>query len=87
MNLGAEAFGRRDARQRPLPEHFIDTAKRNWGRHAMADSFGRELTFGRALVGAMIFVAWWTSTAEARKLLACCCRLWCLQHFSMSASA
>ena len=55
MALSAEAFARRDARQRPLPEHFIDTAKRNWGRRAMADSFGRELTFGRALAGAMVF--------------------------------
>ena len=64
MNLGAEAFGRRDARQRPLPEHFIDTAKRNWGRRSMADSLGRELTFGRALVGAIVF----------RGLVDKCCR-------------
>lgn len=54
ITLSAEAFGSRD-RQRPLPDLFIDTAKRNWGRRSMADSFGRELTFGRALVGAMVF--------------------------------
>lgn len=55
MALSAEAFARRDAHQRPLPELFIDTAKRNWRRRSMADSFSRELTFGRALVGAMVF--------------------------------
>lgn len=55
MKLGAEAFAPRDARQHPLPDIFLDTARRNWGRFAMADSSGRELNFGRALVGAMLF--------------------------------
>ncbi|HEV2689056.1 MAG TPA: AMP-binding protein, partial [Bryobacteraceae bacterium] len=55
MKLSAEAFARRDATQRPLPELFLDSARRNWGRFAMADSFGRELSFGRTLVGAMLF--------------------------------
>jgi acyl-[acyl-carrier-protein]-phospholipid O-acyltransferase/long-chain-fatty-acid--[acyl-carrier-protein] ligase len=55
MKLSAEAFARRDATQRPLPELFLDSARRNWGRFAMADSFGRELNFGRTLVGAMLF--------------------------------
>jgi acyl-[acyl-carrier-protein]-phospholipid O-acyltransferase/long-chain-fatty-acid--[acyl-carrier-protein] ligase len=53
--LSAEAFARRDAHQRPLPELFLDTARRNWRRFAMADSLGRELNFGRALVGALLF--------------------------------
>jgi len=55
MALSAEAFARRDASQRPLPHLFIDTAKRNWGRLAMADTLGRKLSFGRTLVGAIIF--------------------------------
>ena len=58
MTLSAEAFARRDAAQRPLPELFLDTARRNWRRLAMADSSGRELNFGRALVGAMLFRRW-----------------------------
>jgi len=53
--LSAEAFARRDADQRPLPELFLDTARRNWRRFAMADSSGRELNFGRALIGALLF--------------------------------
>ena len=55
MQAGSEAFAHRDAAERPLPELFLDAARRNWRRFAMADSMGRELTFGRALVGAMIF--------------------------------
>ena len=55
MNLGAEAFARRDRYQRPLPALFIDSAKRNWRRFAMADSMGFKLSFGRALAGAILF--------------------------------
>ncbi len=53
--LSAEAFSRRDAVQRPLPELFIETARRNWRRFCVADSSKRVLNFGRALVGAMLF--------------------------------
>jgi acyl-[acyl-carrier-protein]-phospholipid O-acyltransferase / long-chain-fatty-acid--[acyl-carrier-protein] ligase len=55
MKLSTEAFARRDATQRPLPELFLDSARRNWKRFAMADSMGRKLNFGRTLVGAMLF--------------------------------
>ncbi|MGE5326425.1 MAG: acyl-[ACP]--phospholipid O-acyltransferase [Deltaproteobacteria bacterium] len=55
MKLGAEAFAHRDAAQRPLPEMFLNSARRNWRRLCMADSFKRELKFGRALVGAALF--------------------------------
>jgi acyl-[acyl-carrier-protein]-phospholipid O-acyltransferase/long-chain-fatty-acid--[acyl-carrier-protein] ligase len=51
----AETAARRDAVQLPLPAAFLDTARRNWGRFAMADSSGRELTFGKALIGALLF--------------------------------
>ena len=53
--LGAEAFCHRDSVQRPLPELFLHSARRNWRRFAMADSTGRELNFGHTLVGAMLF--------------------------------
>jgi acyl-[acyl-carrier-protein]-phospholipid O-acyltransferase/long-chain-fatty-acid--[acyl-carrier-protein] ligase len=55
MKLSAEAFSRRDAVQRPLPALFLDSARRNWRRFAMADTLGLELTFGRTLVGALLF--------------------------------
>ena len=51
----AETAAHRDALQLPLPAAFLDGARRNWGRFAMADSTGRELTFGKALIGALLF--------------------------------
>jgi len=55
MKLSAEAFAQRAASQRPLQELLIDSARRYWRRFAMADSFGREINFGKVLVGAMVF--------------------------------
>ena len=55
MTLSAEAFARRDREQRPLPELFLDNARRNWRRFAMADSSGRRVNFGQALIGALLF--------------------------------
>ena len=37
-----------------LGARFIQTAKRRWSSFCMADSTGRELTFGRALVGSLL---------------------------------
>ncbi len=51
----AEGASHLDAVQRPLPVGFLDSARRNWGRPAMADSSGRDLTFGKTLVGALLF--------------------------------
>jgi len=53
--LGAQTAARRDAVQQTLPAAFLDCARRNWRRLAMADSAGRELTFGKALIGALLF--------------------------------
>ena len=55
MALSADAFARRGGSQRPLPELFLDTARRNWRRFAMADSTGRRVSFGQALIGALLF--------------------------------
>jgi acyl-[acyl-carrier-protein]-phospholipid O-acyltransferase / long-chain-fatty-acid--[acyl-carrier-protein] ligase len=37
-----------------LGARFIQTAKRRWSSFCMADSTGRDLTFGRALVGSLL---------------------------------
>jgi acyl-[acyl-carrier-protein]-phospholipid O-acyltransferase/long-chain-fatty-acid--[acyl-carrier-protein] ligase len=55
MALSAEAFTRRGHSQRPLPELFLDSARRNWRRFAMADSSGRKVSFGQALIGSLLF--------------------------------
>ncbi len=50
-----ETAAHRDAAQQPLPAAFLDCARRNWRRFAMADSTGSELTFGKALIAALLF--------------------------------
>jgi acyl-[acyl-carrier-protein]-phospholipid O-acyltransferase / long-chain-fatty-acid--[acyl-carrier-protein] ligase len=37
-----------------LATRFLESAKRRWSSFCMADSTGRELTFGRALVGSLL---------------------------------
>jgi acyl-[acyl-carrier-protein]-phospholipid O-acyltransferase/long-chain-fatty-acid--[acyl-carrier-protein] ligase len=37
-----------------LASRFVHTAKRRWSSFCMADSTGRDLTFGRALVGSLL---------------------------------
>jgi len=37
-----------------LGARFVRTAKRRWSSFCMADSTGRELTFGRALIGSLL---------------------------------
>ncbi len=39
--------------RRPLAEHFVRQARRNWRKRCMADSDGNRLNYGRALVSAI----------------------------------
>jgi acyl-[acyl-carrier-protein]-phospholipid O-acyltransferase/long-chain-fatty-acid--[acyl-carrier-protein] ligase len=52
--LGTEAMPHRRGQRDQLHTAFITTAKRHWRRLAMADSTGQRLTYGRALVGALL---------------------------------
>lgn len=52
--LGSEAARYRRAVGDTLPLRFIKTAKRDWSSFCMADSTGRALTYGRALVADLL---------------------------------
>jgi len=54
MELGTEAMAHRRKSSDLLHTAFIRTAKRRWSRFAMADSTGQKLSYGRALVGALL---------------------------------
>ncbi len=56
LELGAEAAARRDPDT--LGRRFIRYARKNWSSFAMADSSGQELTYGRALAGAIVVARW-----------------------------
>ncbi len=53
--LGAEAMADRVAsRRRPLAREFFASAMRSFGKPAIADSMGADLTYGKALTGALL---------------------------------
>ena len=54
LELGSNAVECRKDRGDTLHLRFARQAKKNWSKFAMADSSGRELTFGQALCGAGI---------------------------------
>src|SRR3972149_4388300 len=51
MELGCDAVRYRRERSDLLHLRFIRTARQNWASFCMADSGGRELTYGKALTG------------------------------------
>ena len=54
QELGADATAHRATRRDTLPARLIRTARHNWKQFAMADSTGRQLTYGEMLTGAML---------------------------------
>jgi acyl-[acyl-carrier-protein]-phospholipid O-acyltransferase/long-chain-fatty-acid--[acyl-carrier-protein] ligase len=58
MELGSDAVHVRRKTGDVLPLRFLKTAKRCWSLRAMADSTGKELTYGKALVGGLLLRRW-----------------------------
>jgi acyl-[acyl-carrier-protein]-phospholipid O-acyltransferase/long-chain-fatty-acid--[acyl-carrier-protein] ligase len=58
QELASDAWGRRKSAGDLLDRRLIRSVRRHWGRLAMGDSTGRELTFGRLLTGAILASKW-----------------------------
>jgi len=58
QELAAEATAHRQTAGDTLPRRLIRSARRNWSHFAMADSTGRELTYGRMLTGGVLVANW-----------------------------
>ena len=58
LELASDAVTQRKSCGDTLPLRFIRSARRNWRKFAMADSTGRELSYGRALTGSLLVAAW-----------------------------
>jgi acyl-[acyl-carrier-protein]-phospholipid O-acyltransferase/long-chain-fatty-acid--[acyl-carrier-protein] ligase len=58
QELSADATAHRKSAASRLDVQLVRTARRNWNRFAMADSTGRELTFGRMLTGSFLVARW-----------------------------
>ncbi len=64
VELGSDAFALRMDSRQFLPARFARVVRRNWGSFAMADSTGRELTYGRTLTAALLLAAYVRRTAK-----------------------
>ena len=58
QELGCQAVAYRRTRRDLLHRRFIATAKRHWTAFCMADSTGKELTYGKALVASLLLARW-----------------------------
>jgi len=68
QELAAEATAHRQTAGDTLPRRLIRSARRNWSHFAMADSTGRELTYGRMLAGGLL-VAQWARTRRDEEMI------------------
>jgi len=69
QELGSDAATYRKSGQDLLPLRFIRSAKRNWAKFAMADSSGRELTYGRALAASLLLASWVRKHCAAEEMV------------------
>jgi len=53
MELSCDYFDSRKPRRRSLEQYFIQAARQNWRRRAIADTSGKSLNYGRTLAGAV----------------------------------
>ncbi|MGB7762567.1 MAG: acyl-[ACP]--phospholipid O-acyltransferase [Bryobacteraceae bacterium] len=58
LELGGDAIEARKSRRDVLSGRFIRTARKNRSKFAMADSTGRQVSYGRALVGSLLIADW-----------------------------
>ena len=58
LELASDAVQHRQSKDDILPYRFLKTAKRNWSSFAMADSSGKELTFGKTLIAGTLLSSW-----------------------------
>ena len=69
LELGSEATAYAKSRGDRLDLEMIRTARRNWGKFAMADSTGRELTFGRTFTGSLLIAKWFARNRPAEEMI------------------
>jgi acyl-[acyl-carrier-protein]-phospholipid O-acyltransferase/long-chain-fatty-acid--[acyl-carrier-protein] ligase len=58
QELSSEATEHRKTAGDRLDLRWVQSARRNWGKFAMADSTGRELTYGRLLAASLMVARW-----------------------------
>lgn len=69
LELGGDAFRVRRKKDDLVVNRFMQSAKKRWFRMALADSLGRELTFGQALTGSRLLGRWFARERPSDKMV------------------
>jgi acyl-[acyl-carrier-protein]-phospholipid O-acyltransferase/long-chain-fatty-acid--[acyl-carrier-protein] ligase len=69
LELGSEAVEARKSTRDTLPARFVRSARTNWGKFAMANSTGWELTYGRTLIGSLLVAEWVRKNRREEEML------------------
>ncbi len=68
MVLAADAYDHRRGPRDVLPLRFIETAKRHRAEFAIADSSGKELTYGEVLIASLMLTKWVRKNCEGESV-------------------
>ncbi|MBZ5625690.1 MAG: MFS transporter [Acidobacteriia bacterium] len=69
QELSSDATAHRKTAGDLLGHRVIRSARRNWKRFCMADSTGRELTYGRMLTGSVLIANWMRGHSADREMV------------------
>lgn len=69
LELESEAVEYRRLPGDLLHAKFVDMAKRHWSRFCMADTTGAELSYGKALIGSLLFRDWLRQHCAKEKMV------------------
>ncbi|HET9918110.1 MAG TPA: AMP-binding protein, partial [Candidatus Binatia bacterium] len=69
LELESEAVEYRRLPSDLLHTKFVEMAKCRWSRFCMADTTGSELTYGKTLIGSLLFCRWLRSHCANQKLI------------------
>jgi acyl-[acyl-carrier-protein]-phospholipid O-acyltransferase/long-chain-fatty-acid--[acyl-carrier-protein] ligase len=72
MELSGAWFDSRKSQRRSLGEHFVETARQNWRRRAIADTGGRRLTYGQALIASRILAKKLAAITDDARMVGVC---------------
>ena len=69
MELACQAATDNREETDTIGRRFVKTARSQWGKLGIADSFGKEMTFGKTLIGALLLRRWLDKNAPNQPMI------------------
>ena len=69
MDLASQAATDKREANDTIGRRFVAAARSQWGRLGIADSFGKEMTFGKTLIGALLLRRWLDKNAPDQPMI------------------